>query len=292
MDPNPILLLGPDDDAALHAFANYLRTKEVRFQWAQSLKLLKWNLTLRESLTGRMYCPDGSEAYSMVVRNLEHLIPWAGSPSDDDSRFIAQELLATIWTALFSSRHSVINRPLASTWRIQLELQRRIPSELRVPERWVTEAPRLLCLLEARVGQVHVEDLPSGNRFVLEEGAGLSDIVGAGPFRAILTDGSRYRVDVVVDDEVFCCRDDYGSNPNNERYLVAREIMCSRARHLGVRFYAIAWTWIGDSPRVVRIDPNPPFDWFASRSDEVFEALHSALLHQPIPASKEALACF
>lgn len=272
-----IILLGRPKDEAISSLKNFLKRKSVPVIDGRSIKFSDFGINLNTvgivslKLNNEKYNISRDMGLGIFVRTPSLIIPVTKGRL---SRFIFREYFSSIW-AICGIGVNVINKPANTAWNYDQVLRRSLYS--RFLSQYKTDRPfEILNTWNKHLNfELHIEDLVSGERRIFEknEANSLNKSFHNGSYRAIFSPSSNYMVFLFVGKWHKLVLNEFEFNLQVQKLEKFLERTSKLILNIGIRFFALVLTFSNKMPSVVKVIPDPPFDWYRDFEDVINEKI-------------------
>ncbi|XEC97397.1 hypothetical protein AB6A23_13050 [Paenibacillus tarimensis] len=287
----PVLLLGPDHDACLSSFAEYARALHCPCAYMTDFTDIRF--AIKDETDVRPHSKSqvilkvpslGDEEWNssgILIRTPHSILPAVKS---DEDQFKMMEYFAALWSLCAMHTGTVINRPGVLEWNYERLFKDRLLAGEFVGEFRLSQVDDLLPVWnaarsETSCREIHTESAISFRRAIF---AGIEEMRSLNQaqhdhYRSIIAESSRYIIHICVGDWHTTVLNEYDYPTDSENHLNYVKHIARVAASCGILFFAIVLTLVEDTPKIVRIDTNPQFAWYAGAVEEVNRHLFEVL---------------
>ncbi|PFB88610.1 hypothetical protein [Bacillus thuringiensis] len=262
-----ILIIGPKSDSTLRSFEDHLKSLNYSHDFINDPSKIR--LGIESNTDGTMEVRlKLNNAYvfgkdiSIMIRYPYGILPTTKNKED---YFIANEYYATIWTLCAAVPNNIVNRPYKLGWQYE-QFFKRIQNETYVPEYFSSASKNLLKLFEeSEYKEIHIQDLLSRDQFILTK----NDLVkrnnnfnNKNQYRALFSSTSKYIIHLFVGNWRTTLLNEFDFDVKSNQHIDFLNRLHKSITDYGVMFFAVVLTVFEGEVQIVRIETNPPLEWY------------------------------
>lgn len=277
----PILLIGPREDSVLLHFANYARANNCNVYHCSDLSDIQFSIWMDSELGGNVqFFPSNNESsisqFSLFLHCAYELFP---AVLESDRSFQMNEKFASLWSLCAINQFPVINRPGLLDWQFDKVWGKTSIKAHNIPNLHVSNSKGVVTAWNLRSSgkEVHIENRITSSRAMFTEGESLKQWLKehvSGQYRMIFPTNSDYIVHLIIGNWTTLLLNETEYNPDlPDNKALLSEIHRELTKY-GVSFYVVISTFVDGKLKILRIETDPPFEWYK----DVEESVHFNLL--------------